>query len=45
MSLQRATSFGLACFASALCQQISKLDRGRAEEMLYTVSDNVAEAL
>jgi hypothetical protein len=42
MSLQRATSFGLACFAStALCRQISQLDRGRAEDMLHSISNEV----
>jgi hypothetical protein len=46
MSFKRAISFGLAFFAAtARCQQISKLDRGRAEDMLHTVSDEVAEAL
>ena len=34
----------ILCY-TAWCQQISKLDRGRAEDMLHTVSDEVAEAL
>jgi len=42
MSFKKAISLGLAFFASsAWCQQISKLDRGRAEDMLHTVSDDV----
>ena len=42
MSFKRAISFGLAFFAStARCQQISKLDRGRAEDVLHAVSDEV----
>jgi len=46
MSFNRAISFGLAILCStARCQQISELDRGRAEDMLHTVSDEVAEAL
>ncbi len=42
MSFKRAIGFGLAFFAStARCQQISELDRGRAKDMLPTVSDEV----
>jgi hypothetical protein len=42
MSFQRAIRFWLAGFAStACCRQVSKLDRGRAEDMLHTVSDEV----
>jgi hypothetical protein len=42
MSLQKAVSFGLACLPlSRGASRFSKLDRGRAEDMLHTVSDEV----
>jgi len=43
--IQESNQFWVSIFcSSASCQQISKLDRGRAEDMLHTVSDEVAEA-
>ncbi len=44
--IQESNQFGGSILCStARCQQISKLDRGRAEDMLHTVSDEIAEAL
>jgi hypothetical protein len=44
--VQESNQFWVSTLSStAWCQQISKSDRGRAEDMLHTVSDEVAEAL
>lgn len=44
--VQESNQFWVSILCStAWCQQISNLDRGRAEDMLHTVSDEVAEAL
>lgn len=44
--IPEGNQFGVSILCStAWCQQISKLDRGRAEDMLHTVSDEAAEAL
>jgi hypothetical protein len=46
MSCKRAIRLGFAFFASsAWCQRISKVDRGRAEDMLLAVRDEAAQAL